>query len=359
MYVLIFATSPEAVKSCELPWPGVSCGPARLGGIPSRRRRKPLDATTGFGIHRPAFVDHDMHHTRGSNSRSCGRASRSGSAVLPIVLAAIVAGGGCESDPARPIPPGMVRVEGGTYLLGSPAEERERGYRNSPDVVRTQGWYDTWEADSHEVELTPFALDAMPVTQSDYARFVAETGHPPPAIDSVTYRGQGFLAHPWAEVERFAWDAGRPPAGLEEHPVVLVSHADAAAYCAWRGDREGYRGRLPTGPEWEAACRGREGRIHAWGDSWLDGAAVADTAFTAPVGRHPSGATPDGIHDLLGNVFEWTSTRMPPPESTEPVLRGCSWDDAPGTCRCAFRHGRPATSRHILIGFRCAADLVP
>jgi len=253
----------------------------------------------------------------------------------------------------------MVRVEGGTYELGSGPAERELGYRESPDIVRSQGWYDAWESDPHEVRLTSFALDSMPVTQSDYARFVAETGHPAPAIDSVAYHEQGFLVHPWAEVEPFRWIASGPPAGIDEHPVVLVDHADASAYCAWRGAREGYRARLPTGPEWEAACRGRQGRTYAWGDSWREGAAVADTTFTAPVGRHASGATPDGIHDLLGNVFEWTSSRMPAPESAEPVLRGCSWDDAPGTCRCAFRHGRPATSRHILIGFRCAADLAP
>lgn len=293
------------------------------------------------------------------STRSCRTTPRSRLAVLPVVLAAVVAGGGCDSDSAVPTPPGMVRIEGGTYRLGSGAEERELGYRGSPDIVRSQGWYDAWEADPHEVEIAPFALDSIPVTQSDYGRFVAETGHPPPVIDSVAYQEQGFLVHPWAEVEPFTWVAGRPPADIEEHPVVLVSHADAAAYCAWRGEREGYRARLPTGPEWEAACRGPEGRTYAWGDSWIDGAAVADTTFTAPVGRHPSGATPGGIHDLLGNVFEWTSSRMPPPESTEPVLRGCGWDDAPGTCRCAFRHGRPAASRHILIGFRCAAGLAP
>jgi formylglycine-generating enzyme required for sulfatase activity len=251
----------------------------------------------------------------------------------------------------------MVRVEGGTFHLGSDAAERELGYQNSPDVVREYGWYDTWEADPHEVVIGPFAIDRTPVTRSEYAAFVAATGRPPPDIDSTAYRAQGFLVHPWSEVKQFRWDGERPPDRLGHHPVVLVDHADAAAYCAWRGERVSRPVRLPTGPEWESACRGTESRTYAWGNEWREAAAVADTTFTAPVGSHPDGATPDGIQDLLGNVFEWTSSRMPPPESREPVLRGCGWDDAPGTCRCAFRHGRPATSRHILIGFRCASDL--
>jgi len=251
----------------------------------------------------------------------------------------------------------MVRVEGGVYRLGSDSAERELGYRMSPDVVRGYGWYDAWEADPHEIGLEAFAIDRFPVTQAEYAAFVAATGRAVPDIDSTAYHDQGFLVHPWAEVEPFRWSGGRPPAALGDHPVVLVDHADAAAYCAWRGEQDGHELRLPTGSEWEAACRGKERRTYAWGDTWQEGVIVADTTFTAPVGAHPAGATPDGIGDLLGNVFEWTSSTMPPPEEGEPVLRGCGWDDAPGTCRCAFRHGRPAGSRHVLIGFRCAADL--
>ena len=248
-------------------------------------------------------------------------------------------------------------MEGGAYTLGSGPEERELGYRRSPDAVRAQAWYDAWEADPHRVELDPFAIDSTPVSQSEYAAFVDATGRRPPDIDSVAYHAQGFLVHPWSTVEPYRWEDGRPPGGLEDHPVVLVDHADATAYCAWRGERDGAWTRLPTSAEWEAACQGREDRLYPWGDAWRGDALAADSTSTAPVGSHPSGATPDGIHDLLGNVFEWTSSTMPPPEGDEPVLRGCGWDDAPGTCRCAFRHGRPPGSRHVLIGFRCAVDL--
>ena len=274
--------------------------------------------------------------------------------TLPAFL--VVLACGCGPEVPGGLREGMILVEGGTYILGSDSAEREAGYRGSPEVVRSYGWYDAWEADTREVEVAPFAIDRTPVTQSEYAAFVVATGHPPPDLDSIAYHVQGFLVHPWSEVEPFRWEGNHPPEGLGAHPVVLVDHADAAAYCAWRGEQEGHRVRLPMGREWEAACRGTEGRTYAWGDTWRESAIVAETTFTAPVGLHPGGATPDGIHDLLGNVFEWTSSKMPSPESDEPVLRGCGWDDAPGTCRCAFRHGRPATSRHILIGFRCASD---
>jgi formylglycine-generating enzyme required for sulfatase activity len=135
---------------------------------------------------------------------------------------------------------------------------------------------------------------------------------------------------------------------------VLVDREDARAYCAWRGRREGLDLRLPTEAEWEAACRGRRARLFPWGDDWRDDAAQVGADGTAPVCAHPDGATPEGVHDLAGNVFEWTASAMP---DGRPVLKGCAWDDAPGTCRCAFRHGRPASSRHILIGFRCAASV--
>jgi len=196
----------------------------------------------------------------------------------------------------------MVRIEGGTYRLGSDSTERELGYRGSSNVVREYGWYDAWEADPHAVELASFAIDRTPVTQLEYAAFVTATDRPLPDIDSTAYHAQGFLVHPWSEVKPFRWNGGHPPDGIGDHPIVLVDYEDAAAYCAWRGEREGQATRLPTGPEWEAACRGTEHRTYAWGATWQDGAIVAETTFTAPVGLHPDGATPGGIHDLLGNV---------------------------------------------------------
>ncbi len=239
----------------------------------------------------------------------------------------------------------VVWLDAGRYPMGSDRAERARGYELSPPAVRRAGWYDAWERRPHALELSRFGLDRAPVTHVQYARFVAATGHRPPDITAEAYAAQGFLVHPFSRVERYRWRDGAPPEGLADHPVVLVSQADAEAYCAWRGAR------LPREAEWEAACRGAAGRTYPWGDDWREGVAQVAAEGTAAVGSHPGGATPEGISEMAGNVFEWTGSAF---GAGRTVLKSCSWDDAPGTCRCAFRHGRPPSSRHILIGFRCA-----
>ena len=273
--------------------------------------------------------------------------------VAAAVAAVVPAAASCGDSPARPLPGHLVSIPGDSYSLGSDSLERELGYSLSPPFVRRAGWYDAWEALPYRSQVRSFALDRFPITQSDYAGFVAATGHVRPHIEESDYQSQGFLAHSYDEVRRFLWDEGSPPAASADHPVVLVNRDDARAYCAWRGDREGLELRLPTEEEWEAACRGIDSRLFPWGDEWRDGAAQMRATSTASVTAHPAGATPEGVMDLAGNVFEWTSSTMP---DGRRALKGCSWDDDPGTCRCAFRHGRPATSKHILIGFRCAVS---
>jgi formylglycine-generating enzyme required for sulfatase activity len=240
--------------------------------------------------------------------------------------------------------PGTVFIPSGTYRLGSDSTERARGYELSPPAVRQAGWYEAWELAPYEVRLEGFWIDSTPVTHRSYAEFVAATRHRVPQISESEYSEQGFLVHAYEEVLPFLWTDGAPNPTMHNHPVALVSREDAAAYCEWRG------GRLPTEHEWEAACRGQEGRTFPWGTTWRGGIAHMDTTFTAPVSAHTQEGTPNGILDLIGNVFEWTDS---PFGEGRTVLKGCSWDDAPGTCRCAFRHGRLSHSRHILIGFRC------
>lgn len=265
----------------------------------------------------------------------------------------LIAFSACDRGQPVTLPPGLVALPGGPYTVGSDSAEREIGYSLSPPGVRGAAWYDAWEAPRHVERVAAFAIDSTLVTQSEYAEFVATTRHRAPHIEGADYEAQGFLVHAYAEVEGFLWDNDSPPAELADHPAVLVDLEDARAYCGWRGRRDGLGVRLPTELEWEAACRGRAGRLFPWGDDWVEGAAQIDSSATAPVTAHPSGATPEGVLDLAGNVFEWTGSFMP---DGRPALKGCSWDDAPGTCRCAFRHGRPALTRHVLIGFRCAAS---
>ena len=181
---------------------------------------------------------------------------------------------------------------------------------------------DLGETRQRLVDVAAFELTRTPVTNAQYERFVADAGATAPPH----------------------WPA---PA---DHPVTFVDWHEAAAFCAWAG------GRLPTEAEWEKAARGTDGRTYPWGDEEDEGRAAVGAGMKhgspAPVGTHPDGASPYGLLDLAGNVWEWTSTQYPPGER---VLRGGSFA-SPGLAwaRCTMRsHSRPLR-RQAHVGFRVA-----
>ena len=244
---------------------------------------------------------------------------------------------------------GQVLIPAGAFWRGSDGKERSLARSlSSPETVAAD-WFSA-ETPRHQAESEAFSIDRLLVTQEQYSGFVARTRRPPPEISRRDYTRQGFLVHAYSEWMPYLWTRGTPPQDRLDHPVVLVSAPDAEAYCRWRHPA----GRLPSEIEWEKAARGTDGRVFPWGDSWeperLNSAARGPDG-TTPVGRYAAGASPFGVLDPVGNVFQWTSTRWP---DGRRVVKGCAWDDDAGLCRPAARHGRPAASRHILIGFRCA-----
>ena len=265
----------------------------------------------------------------------------------------------------------LVLVPRGRSVAGSTPEERTAAYEDflttaGHDGARAGGWFER-EEDRHIVMLPAYRIDAMPVTNAAYAEMVADGAARAPAIDRDAWARQGF-AHDWAEVERFLWDGDRPPPGREDHPVVLVTWGEAAAYCAWRGALAGEPRRLPTAYEFEKAARGTDSRAYPWGALFeadkLD-AAVGGPRDTVSVGSYPDGASPLGVLDVAGNVFQWTSTPWPPDTvagaapAAEMTVKGSSWDDYGGVGRGASWHGRARDARHVIVGFRCAADAAP
>ncbi|MBI2087745.1 MAG: SUMF1/EgtB/PvdO family nonheme iron enzyme [Deltaproteobacteria bacterium] len=238
--------------------------------------------------------------------------------------------------------------------MGSTREEREYAYRLDQEVTRSYGWYE--KEIRRRARTGPFCIDRYLVASIDYKKFIDATGHPEPFISPEAYKKQGFLVHPFQKVKEFLWKNGNFPPGREKHPVVLVSLSDAVAYCTWRGQKTKRSYHLPTEAEWEKAARGADGRIFPWGNEWTPDHLNSGERFgtTTPVDRFPHGKSPHGLYDMVGNLFQWTAT---PWDKNNFILKGCSWDDLPGTCRAAMRHGRPAATKHILIGFRCASDL--
>jgi len=257
-----------------------------------------------------------------------------------------------------PCAPGEARIPGGPFLMGSDAEERAWAYRVSSPPVREARWYDG-ELPRQRMTSPSYCVDLRLVSQRDYRTFVRATGHRAPFISHQEYEAQGFLVHGYEEVTPYLWRQASPPPALLDHPVVLVSVADAEAYCRWRGERQGVPRRLPSEAEWEKAARGADGRRFPWGSRWDPGrlnSAERGPGGTTPVTAYPDGRSPFGLYDPVGNVFQWTGTVYP---DGRQLLKGCAWDDERGLCRPAFRHGRPPASRHILIGFRCVGPAAP
>lgn len=198
----------------------------------------------------------------------------------------------------------MVLVPGGEFLFG---DKKTR-------------WY-----------LPPFWIDKTPVTNAEYKRFLD--------------------ANPDQQVPAH-WDAASRayPLGKGKHPVTWVSWHDAVAYAEWAGKR------LPTGPEWEKAARGTDGRIYPWGDEWVGGYCnIGETGIgsTTPVGRFsPVGDSLYGCVDMAGNVWEWTATPVYPGYG----LRGGSFYNNQSNARVAnVLRDDPGIS-HYNIGFRVCAS---
>jgi formylglycine-generating enzyme required for sulfatase activity len=184
--------------------------------------------------------------------------------------------------------------------------------------------------DELPVELPSYEISTYPITNEQYAAFVGATGHRVPK-----------------------WPGGRMPVELARHPVVNVSWEDAQAYAAWSGAR------LPTEAEWEKAARGPQGWLYPWGNEFLPencNCSESASSGTRPVDAHPGGASPYGVMDMAGNVWEWTSSLYEPGADWR-VLKGGSWDykgfkDARASARIYFG----PTFRSGAIGFRCAWD---
>lgn len=264
------------------------------------------------------------------------------------------------ADAAPPPIPVMIDIPAGPFISGSDRTERDYAYAldeaayGSP-VTREQQWYEG-EHPRGIMTTGAYSIMATPVTNAQYAAFVKATGHPAPAMDPITWQNYGFR-HDYAETRRFIWHNSIPPAGRNEHPVVLVSRLDAEAYAHWMSRITGRVWRLPSEAEWEKAVRGNDGLYFPWGNTFDPlrlNSADQGSSDTTPVNSHPGEASPYGLKDGAGQVFEWTADSD---NNGKAVVKGGSWDDKGcGVCRPAARHVRPTTVKHILIGFRLVRE---
>jgi len=179
--------------------------------------------------------------------------------------------------------------------------------------------------------LPPFSIDRFPVTIREYARYLDAIGRRIPAN----------------------WEDGKPPLDRMDHPVTGVSFFDAAAYAAWR------RRALPTEEQWEKAARGTDGRIYPWGNRFnlrnLNSRA-SKRRSTSPVRCYPQGASPFGVMDLVGNVWEWTVSWFDLDADLKVLKGGCHALTKEHARTCSRHFNDPAFGNN-LTGFRTVLSL--
>ena len=243
------------------------------------------------------------------------------------------------------------RIPSGSFRMGSPSSEEDR------DDDETQ----------HTVSVGEFWLAETEVTQAQFSQFVRDSGHRP---QSESMGCWWYTGSKWEESKSRNW---RSPgfSQLDSQPVVCVSWNDAVAYAKWLSRKTGKRFRLPTEAEWEYAARAGTTTARYWGESIGRNNANCrkcgsrwDNQQTAPAGSFQPNAF--GLHDMLGNVYEWTcSAYKKSYDGSEQEcsvsagyysLRGGSWDFTPGRVRAASRYDGYPAGRYFTIGFRLARD---
>ncbi|NNE24187.1 MAG: SUMF1/EgtB/PvdO family nonheme iron enzyme [Rhizobiales bacterium] len=256
--------------------------------------------------------------------------------------------------------PKVIEIKAGPFITGSSEREREAAYRLDEKAygharTRERRWY-AGEGTPKTISLDRFEITETLITNDVYSAFVRIAGHRAPTVTAKEWQGYR-LVHPFSRAKRHIWQGGRPPKGRGEHPVVLVSYRDAKAFADWLSSVTSHTWRLPTEAEWTKAARGTDGRWFPWGNAY-DASRLNShdngPFDTMPVGSFKTGASPFGLLDAAGQVFEWTSTAAGP---NRHIVKGGSWDDKGcGVCRPAARHGRPDHLKHILIGFRLVRE---
>jgi formylglycine-generating enzyme required for sulfatase activity len=242
----------------------------------------------------------------------------------------------------KPFEPEMILIPAGRFLMGSdPAKD---------------GLAQDDEQPQHTLHLPDYYISKAPVTNARYLPFVRDARH--------------RIPEHWTKKKR-------PRKGKEDHPVVYVSWSDAVAYCRWLAEATGRPYHLPSEAEWEKAARGAEGRIYPWGNEWdasWCNSREGGVRHTTPVYAYAQGASPDGVLDMAGNVWEWTRSlwgtdifkpafaypydptdgreNLDAGDDVRRVVRGGSFDVARDDSRCSVRFRSHPRARLVVSGFR-------
>ena len=256
-------------------------------------------------------------------------------------------------DPNHPLVPALAFIAGGTYRVGLSQADRRK-------LFALQGQVELELADEEFAcasdTLPAFAITRFPITHGHFQLFIASGG----------YGNRAWWDDPgWTWLQAHGGDARQPDHwndrryNAENQPVVGISWHEANAYACWLTamTSDGRTFSLPSVAQWQAATRGVEGRFYPWGDEpaparcncWHE----EDLGMPSPVGIYPEDATPEGVHDLAGNVAEWAIA----PDGVAPVHCGGSWFASIHACRATRYRAASAEMRTTEVGFRLVTPL--
>lgn len=265
--------------------------------------------------------------------------------------------------------PTMIVIPAGRFTMGSPDSETDRSKDEGP---------------THKVKVATFALSKTEITRGQFAVFVNQSKYR--AGDTCWTLKDGDF-----EERKGHWL--KPGFSQNDnHPVTCVNWNDANAYTEWLSRTTGKKYRLPTEAEWEYAARANTRSARYWGDkpdracryanvadetalakiqgapAWSIHHCADGASYTAPVASYKANAF--GLHDMLGNVLEWTQDSYHdsykdaprvasewPGDGAKRILRGGSWNNSPQVVRAAMRDSNKPTLRFSIFGFRVAREL--
>lgn len=240
-----------------------------------------------------------------------------------------------------------VRIAAGDVLgyLGDP--------RPGEMVVIPAGAFSMGEgSEQHELFLSDYQLGKYPVTNAEYKRFIEAGGYE----DKSFWTKAGWIEIGQNQNEPRYWQDAR--FNKPNQPAIGLSWYECVAYCRWLSAETGQLYRLPTEAEWEKGARGVDGRVYPWGNEFEASrlnarAGDQQVCIITPVGIYPTGVSPFGLFDCVGNVWEWCATRWKKPfpydvDQSEwqadylegqnlRVLRGGSWNGKAEVTRCGYR----------------------
>ena len=272
---------------------------------------------------------------------------RKGVEFFSIIGLMLVILNACDKPSVSSEPPeDMVLIPSGTFIMGTDSQQANADQKPA-----------------HKVHLDAFYIDKHEVTNAQYEAFIANGG----------YQNQNFwTTEGWDFIQnnqiKTPLQYGENSVSTEpDHPVIGVSWYEADAYAAWSGKR------LPTEAEWEKAAKGTEWRVYPWGNE-MDFSKLSyfpHVTKVQAVGSFPSGASPYGVMDMAGSVWEWCSdwyadnyySKSPqqnpigPNKGEHRVLRGGGWDSIRLQLRTPYRYYDKEDRRTYNIGIRCVHDV--